>query len=35
MYFTQVLGLALGLEPEELSLNTHLVDTDELLRKID
>jgi heterodisulfide reductase subunit B len=34
-YFTQVLGLAFGLKPEELSLNTHLVETDELLRKID
>lgn len=35
MYFTQVLGLAFGIKPEELSLNTHLVETDELLRKID
>jgi heterodisulfide reductase subunit B len=35
MYFTQVLGLAFGLKPEELSLNTHLTDTDELIKKID
>jgi len=35
MYFTQVLGLAFGLKPEDLSLNTHLVDTDVLLSKID
>lgn len=34
MYFTQVLGLALGLKPYELSLNTHLIETDELLSKI-
>jgi heterodisulfide reductase subunit B len=35
MYFTQVLGLAFGLKPEDLSLQTHLVDTEELLSKID
>jgi heterodisulfide reductase subunit B len=34
MYFTQVLGLAFGLKPDELSLDTHLVETDELLSKI-
>jgi heterodisulfide reductase subunit B len=35
MYFTQVLGLAFGLNAKELSLNTHLVETDELLSKIE
>ena len=34
LYFTQVLGLAFGLTPEDLSLHTHLVETDELLSKI-
>ena len=35
LYFTQVLGLAFGLTPQELSLNTHLVETDELLSMVD
>ena len=35
VYFTQVLGLAFGLSSEDLSLNTHLVETDELLSKVD
>lgn len=34
LYFTQILGLAFGLKSEDLSLHTHLVDTEELLRKI-
>ena len=34
LYFTQVLGLAFGLTPEDLSLHTHLVETEGLLRKI-
>ena len=34
LYFTQVLGLAFGLTPEDLSLHTHLAETDELLSKI-
>lgn len=35
VYFTQVLGLAFGLKPEELSLNKHFINTDELIRKFD
>ena len=35
VYFTQVLGLAFGLKPEELSMNKHFVNADELLSKID
>lgn len=35
LYFSQFLGLALGLNPVELSLDTHLVNTDELMSKIE
>ena len=35
LYFTQVLGLAFGLEPEELSLDKHFVNTEELLNKVE
>lgn len=34
LFFTQILGLALGIEAKELSLNTHFVSPDELLSKI-
>jgi len=34
LYFTQVLGLAFGLKPEELGLNQHFINTDELLKKM-
>jgi heterodisulfide reductase subunit B len=34
IYFTQLLGLALGLDPGEMGLDTHLVSTQPLLRKI-
>ncbi len=34
IYFTQLLGLALGLEPEELGLGMHIISTKPLLDKI-
>ena len=34
IYFTQLIGLAMGLDPEELGLSRHLVPTDKLLAKI-
>jgi len=34
VYFTQLIGLALGLEPRELGLNTHFVETGPLLRAL-
>ena len=33
-YLSQVLGLALGIEPEELSLHTHFVDTTEMVARL-
>ncbi len=33
IYFTQIIGLAMGLNPVELGLNKHLVSTDKLLAK--
>ena len=34
VYFTQLIGLAMGLEPHELGLDRHLVSTDKLLARI-
>ena len=34
LYFTQLLGLAMGLEPEELGLGVHMINTQPLLDKI-
>jgi heterodisulfide reductase subunit B len=34
LYLSQVLGLALGLEPKDLSLHTHFVDTTELVGRL-
>ena len=34
MYFTQVMGLAFGFGPKELSLNKHFVDPGELLKRL-
>lgn len=34
LYYTQLLGLAMGLEPEELGLNKHVVNTQPLIDKI-
>jgi len=34
VYLSQVLGLALGLSPEELSLGTHFVDTSDLVARL-
>ena len=34
IYYTQLLGLAMGLEPEELGLHKHVVNTQPLLDKI-
>ena len=34
VYLSQVLGLALGLEPKALSLGTHFVDTTELVARL-
>jgi heterodisulfide reductase subunit B len=34
LYYTQLLGIAMGLEPAELGLNNHVVDTKPLLDKI-
>ncbi|MDI6709116.1 MAG: CoB--CoM heterodisulfide reductase iron-sulfur subunit B family protein [Thermoanaerobacterales bacterium] len=34
VYFTQVIGLALGLAPKELGLNTHFVETGPVLRAL-
>lgn len=34
LYFTQLLGLAFGVNPEALGLNAHFVTTDELIRKV-
>ena len=34
LYFTQLLGLAMGLDPTELGLNVHMIDTQPLLEKI-
>ncbi len=34
IYFTQLIGLAMGLKPDELGLDEHLVSTDRLIAKI-
>ena len=34
IYFTQLIGIAMGLSPQELGMNKHLVPTDELVAKI-
>ena len=34
LYLSQALGLALGLEPEELSLGTHFVDTTDIVARL-
>jgi len=34
VYFTQLMGLAMGLKPEELGLDKHLVPTDKLITKL-
>ena len=34
IYYTQLLGLAMGLEPSELGLGVHMIDTQPLLDKI-
>lgn len=34
IYFTQLIGLAMGLDPKELGLSKHLVPTDKLIAKI-
>ena len=34
IYFTQLLGLAMGLDPTELGLDMHMIDTHPLLEKI-
>ena len=34
IYFTQLMGLAMGLDPKELGLSRHLVPTDKLIAKI-
>jgi heterodisulfide reductase subunit B len=34
LYFTQLLGLAMGLDPQELGLGVHMIDTQPLLDKI-
>ncbi|MHA1858729.1 MAG: CoB--CoM heterodisulfide reductase subunit B, partial [Candidatus Thorarchaeota archaeon] len=34
MYYTQLLGLAMGLEPDQLGLNKHVVSTKALLDRI-
>ncbi len=34
IYYTQLLGLALGLEPDELGLNKHLISVDSVLNKV-
>jgi len=34
IYFTQLMGLAMGLDPKELGLSQHLVPTDKLIAKI-
>ncbi|UCE11885.1 MAG: CoB--CoM heterodisulfide reductase subunit B [Candidatus Thorarchaeota archaeon] len=35
LYYTQLLGLAMGIDPVELGLNMHLVDTSHLLEKVE
>ncbi|MCZ7403245.1 MAG: CoB--CoM heterodisulfide reductase subunit B, partial [Candidatus Methanoperedens sp.] len=34
IYFTQLMGLAMGLDPKELGLSKHFVPTDKLIEKI-
>jgi heterodisulfide reductase subunit B len=34
IYFTQLIGLAMGMNPKELGLDKHLVPTDKLVAKI-
>jgi len=34
IYYTQLLGLAMGLNPSELGLDVHMIDTQPLLDKI-
>jgi len=34
IYYTQLLGLAMGLDPSELGLGVHMIDTQPLLDKI-
>ena len=34
IYFTQLLGLAMGLDPTELGLSVHMINTQPLLEKI-
>ncbi len=34
LYYTQLLGLALGLEPEQLGLHKHVISTEDLLSRI-
>jgi heterodisulfide reductase subunit B len=34
IYFTQLMGLAMGFDPEELGLSRHLVPTDTLIAKM-